>query len=54
MCDVDGETCLSKKIFTIRLNMHLPLRARVKKTVYVVETFLLSGKKNVLGEAVSK
>ena len=43
-----------QKMLTNGLNMGLPLRARVKKTVHGVETHWLSGKEKVLGAAVSK
>ena len=41
-----------KKIFTIWLNVDLPLRTRVNKTEYGVETHQLSGKEKILNAAV--
>ena len=35
MCDAHREACFSQKNFTNELNMVLPLRAWVEKTVYI-------------------
>ena len=54
MCDVNGEACFNKKMFTNDLNMGSSLWVWVKNAVYGVETYWLSGQKNVPVTVVNK
>ena len=52
MCNMYGEACFHQKIFTIGLNIGLPLQTWIEKTVHGVETHWLATKEKVPGAAV--
>ena len=51
---VYGEAYFSQKRFTNTLNMGMPLRTRIKKTIQRVGKHWLFGKEKVLGAAIGK
>ena len=54
MCDAYGEASFSQKMFINSLNMSLPLRFWVEKTVHGMRAHWLSGNEKVPGSAVRK
>ena len=54
MCDVYGQACFNQIMVSKGLNMDLPLRVWVKKTIHGAEIHQPSGKEKVLSAAISK